>query len=338
LINVIILYIIIKKPGGARNNMSKYVVGIDLGGTNVKAGIVEESTGKVVVSKSIKTNSEKGVDDTFNRIANLVNELLAEKSIDKSEVKGAGLGIPGPVVNFETVTFFANFPWERNLNIAKILGEKLGLTVKVGNDANVITLGEVWMGAAKGYKNVLGLTLGTGIGGGIVVDGKLVEGFTGAGAEVGHIKLEAEGRLCGCGQKGCWEAYSSATGIIREAVSRLRVNKNNLLWEKINGNIDELEAKQIFDAAKEGDKFSEDIVDFAAKYLAMGIGNLLNVLNPEVIVVGGGVALAGDFLFDKVKKELEKYALSVTLDGVEIVQAALGNDAGVVGAAALLEI
>lgn len=317
--------------------MSNYVVGIDLGGTNIKAGIVEESSGMVIVSESIKTYSDRGMEDTFDRIALLVDKMLEESEIDRKKVRGVGMGIPGPVVDGETVTFFANFPWEKGLNIAKILSEKLKFPVKLGNDANVITLGEAWKGAAKGYKNVLGLTLGTGIGGGILIDGKILEGFRGAGAEVGHMKLVENGNLCGCGQKGCWEAYGSATAIIKETINRFEDNKYNLIWKNIDGNTKLLEAKHVFDAAKEGDRFAIEIVDYSAKYLAMGIGNLLNVLNPEVIIVGGGVALAGDFLFDKVKEELQRFALPVTLEKIKIVQAKLGEDAGIVGAAALLE-
>lgn len=318
--------------------MGKYVVGIDLGGTNIKAGIVEETSGMVIVSESIKTNSDKGMEDTFERIALLVDKMLKDSEIDKSKVNGVGMGIPGPVINGEIVTFFANFPWEKGLNIAKILEKNLNLPVKLGNDANVITLGEAWKGAAKGYKNVLGLTLGTGVGGGILIDGKILEGFRGAGAEVGHMKLVENGKLCGCGQQGCWEAYASATAIVKETINRFDENKFNLVWKNIDGNIKLLEAKHVFDAAKEEDRFAVEIIDYTAKYLAMGIGNLLNVLNPEIIIVGGGVALAGDFLFDKVKKELKKYALPVTLENIKIVQAKLGEDAGIVGAAALLEL
>lgn len=318
--------------------MGKYVVGIDLGGTNIKAGIVEETSGMVIVSESIKTNSDKGMEDTFERIALLVDKMLKDSEIDKSKVNGVGMGIPGPVINGEIVTFFANFPWEKGLNIANILEKKLNLPVKLGNDANVITLGETWKGAAKGYRNVLGLTLGTGVGGGILIDGKILEGFRGAGAEVGHMKLVENGKLCGCGQQGCWEAYASATAIVKETINRFDENKFNLVWKNIDGNIKLLEAKHVFDAAKEEDRFAVEIIDYTAKYLAMGIGNLLNVLNPEIIIVGGGVALAGDFLFDKVKKELKKYTLPVTLENIKIVQAKLGEDAGIVGAAALLEL
>ena len=203
------------------------------------------------------------------------------------------------------------------------------------NDVNVITLGEMWKGAAQGYKHVLGLAIGTGIGGGIIVDTKLVSGKNGGGGEVGHTKVEKEGKLCGCGQNGCWEAYASATGLIREAKSRLTVHKNNKLYEKITSMGRELEAKDIFDAAKEGDEFSLNLVDYEAEYIALGLGNLLNTLDPEIIVIGGGVALAGDILFNRINEKLHKYALSSTLEGLKILPAQLGNDAGIIGAAYL---
>ena len=215
----------------------------------------------------------------------------------------------------------------------KVFEKNLGIPVKADNDVNVITLGEMWQGAGQGYKNVLGLAIGTGIGGGIIVDGKLISGLNGAGGEVGHIKIEHNGKLCGCGQKGCWEAYASATGIIREAQSRLAVNKQNLLYKMTKGR--DLEAKDVFDAAKKGDKFSLDIVDYEAEKLALGIGNLLNILDPEIVVIGGGVALSGDFLFDKVKEKIKEVAFPSTLETLKIVTAKHGNDAGILGAAYL---
>lgn len=313
----------------------KYIVGIDIGGTNIKAGLVEAITGEILYSTSIKTESEKGADNTFDRIATLVEAIIAQNGATKAEVLGIGMGIPGPVVNQEIVAFFANFPWAININVREAIEKRTGLQVKVDNDVNVITAGEAWLGSAKGYKNVVCLALGTGVGGGILVNGELVSGFRGAGGEIGHMVVEADGKLCGCGHKGCLEAYCSANGVIREAVSRLTVNKKNRVWELIEGDLSKVEAKHVFDAAKEGDAFALDIVDYIVKYLAIGIGNLINVLNPEIIVIGGGVALAGDILFKPLNEEIKKTALRVSLEGIQIVPAALGNDSGVVGAAAL---
>lgn len=313
----------------------KYIAGVDIGGTNTKIGIIDEN-GELLNKKSIKTNSINGVESTMTRIWKTIEELLFSLNIDKEELKGVGIGIPGPVIDKKIVGFFANFPWEKNLDISQIFEKISGKTTRVANDVNVIALGETKFGAGKGANSSVTIALGTGIGGGIYIDGNLISGCMGAAGEIGHMKLVKDGKLCGCGQKGCFEAYASATGIEREAISRLLVNKKNLLFEKIKGNINNLEAKDIFDAAKEGDAFSLEIVDYEAEYLALGIGNILNIINPEKVILCGGVALAGDILLNKVKEKLSKYALVITLENFNIVLGNLGNDAGIIGAAALI--
>lgn len=311
-----------------------YYVGIDLGGTNTKIGLLNIE-GDILKSSIIKTLSSEGVDKTMERIWSVIQELAKETDVNIENIKGIGMGIPGPVEEQSIVAFFANFPWGTNVNVKEKLEKITGIETKLDNDANIIALGEAKYGAAKGSKSSVTVALGTGIGGGIYVNGMLISGFKGAGGEVGHMKIVKDGRVCGCGQKGCFEAYASATGLIREAVSRLTVNKQNLLYTMIEGNIAGLEAKDIFDAAKEGDTFSLDLVDYEAEYLAMGIANILNIINPETIVLGGGVALAGDILLDPLRKKLEKYALPVTLEDLKIVQGILGNEAGIKGAVGL---
>ena len=311
-----------------------YYVGIDLGGTNTKIGLLNIE-GDILKSSIIKTLSSEGVDKTMERIWSVIQELAKETDVNIENVKGIGMGIPGPVEDQSIVAFFANFPWGTNVNVKEKLEKITGIETKLDNDANIIALGEAKYGAAKGSKSSVTVALGTGIGGGIYVNGMLISGFKGAGGEIGHMKIVKDGRVCGCGQKGCFEAYASATGLIREAVSRLTVNKQNLLYTVIEGNIAGLEAKDIFDAAKEGDAFSLDLVDYEAEYLAMGIANILNIINPETIVLGGGVALAGDILLDPLRKKLEKYALPVTLEDLKIVQGILGNEAGIKGAVGL---
>ena len=311
-----------------------YYVGIDLGGTNTKIGLLDED-GNILFSTIVKTESEQGLEKTVERLANILKIQVSNLNISFEDVAGVGLGVPGPVANGRIVKFWANFPWSVDVDLAAEFEKHLGVPVKVDNDVNVITLGEMWKGGGRGYKNVLGLAIGTGIGGGVVVNGKLVSGKNGAGGEVGHIKVERDGKLCGCGQEGCWEAYASATGLVREAKSRLTVNKNNLLYERTKDR--EVEAKDIFDAAREGDEFSLNLVDYEAEFIALGIGNLLNVLDTDVVVVGGGIALAGNILFDKINKKLRKYAMLSTLEGLKIVPAELGNDAGIYGAAYLVK-
>lgn len=314
----------------------KYIAGVDIGGTNTKIGIVS-SEGRIVAKESIKTLSMEGVESTLKRIWASIKGLLEKNEINYEDLLGVGMGIPGPVREQEIVGFFANFPWEKNLNIAKLFRNISGKETKLENDVNVIALGEARHGAGRGAKTSVTIALGTGIGGGIYIDGKIISGFNGAGGEVGHMKLVRDGKLCGCGQKGCFEAYASATGIEREAISRLKVNKTNKLYQKLNGEIDKVEAKDVFDCAKEGDAFSLDIVDYEAEYLAMGIGNILNLINPEKIILAGGVSLAGDILLDRVKEKLPKYAMSVAIEnGFSIELGILGNDSGIYGASALI--
>lgn len=311
-----------------------YYAGVDLGGTNTKIGILNRE-GDILKSRIIKTLSAEGVDNTLERIWKTIQELAQELDINIKNIKGIGLGIPGPVLEQSIVAFFANFPWERNINIKEKLEKLTGIETKLDNDANIIALGEAKYGAAKGSKSSVTVALGTGIGGGIYIDGKLVSGAKGAGGEVGHMKIVKDGKLCGCGQRGCFEAYVSATGLIREAVSRLTVNKQNLLYKMIDGDLMKLEAKDIFDAAREGDAFSLDLVDYEAEYLALGIANILNIINPEVVVLGGGVALAGDILLNPMREKMVKYTLPVTLEELQIVQGVLGNEAGIKGAVGL---
>lgn len=314
----------------------KYIAGVDIGGTNTKIGIVS-SEGRIVAKESIKTLSMEGVESTLKRIWASIKGLLEKNEINYEDLLGVGMGIPGPVREQEIVGFFANFPWEKNLNIAKLFRNISGKETKLENDVNVIALGEARHGAGRGAKTSVTIALGTGIGGGIYIDGKIISGFNGAGGEVGHMKLVKDGKLCGCGQKGCFEAYASATGIERETISRLKVNKTNKLYQKLNGEIDKVEAKDVFDCAKEGDAFSLDIVDYEAEYLAMGIGNVLNLINPEKIILAGGVSLAGDILLDRVKEKLPKYAMSVAIEnGFSIELGILGNDSGIYGASALI--
>ena len=314
----------------------KYIAGVDIGGTNTKIGIVS-SEGRIVAKESIKTLSMEGVESTLKRIWASIKGLLEKNEINYEDLLGVGMGIPGPVREQEIVGFFANFPWEKNLNIAKLFRNISGKETKLENDVNVIALGEARHGAGRGAKTSVTIALGTGIGGGIYIDGKIISGFNGAGGEVGHMKLVKDGKLCGCGQKGCFEAYASATGIEREAISRLKVNKTNKLYQKLNGEIDKVEAKDVFDCAKEGDAFSLDIVDYEAEYLAMGIGNVLNLINPEKIILAGGVSLAGDILLDRVREKLPKYAMSVAIEnGFSIELGILGNDSGIYGASALI--
>lgn len=312
-----------------------YFVGIDIGGTNVEIGILD-SNGNILGKKSIKTESKKGAENTFTRIWNTVQLLASELNINEKEIESIGLGIPGPVINNSVVKIAANFSWNDNFP-AKDLMEKIsGKPVKVGNDVKVIALGETLFGAGKGYKNSITIPIGTGIAAGLIIDGKIFEGLDGAAGEFGHVVVNKHGYKCGCGLTGCLETYCSATGIVREGKRRLQEDKDNALYKLIDGDLDKLEAKHIFDLAKQGDKFSMDIVDFFCDKLAEGVGMLLNIINPEVIIFTGGVAKAGQIIIDTMKKYLPNYALRMTLENVVFKFGELEEEAGIKGAAALV--
>lgn len=312
-----------------------YFVGVDIGGTNVEMGILNE-LGEILIKKSIKTDSKKGAEDTFGRIWTAISSLITELGITKDDIKSIGMGIPGPVLNNSIVKIAANFSWGDNFPAKELMEKISGKPVKVGNDVKLIALGETLFGAGRGYKNSITIPIGTGIAAGIIINGAIVEGADGAAGEFGHVVVNKQGYKCGCGLTGCLETYCSATGIIREGKRRLAENKENALYKRINGNIDSLEARDIFDLAKAGDKFCTDIVDWFCEYMAEGVGMLLNILNPEIIIFSGGVARAGDILLDGVKKNLAKYALGMTMENLKFAFGELNEEAGIKGAAALV--
>ena len=312
-----------------------YFVGIDIGGTNVEIGILN-AQGDILGKESIKTESKKGAEDTFNRIWNKTKELAEKLKIKVEDIEAIGLGIPGPVVNNSVVKIAANFSWNNDFPAKDLMEKVTGKPVKVGNDVKVIALGETLFGAGKGYKNSITIPIGTGIAAGIIIDGKILEGAGGAAGEFGHVVVNKEGYKCGCGLTGCLETYCSATGIVREGRRRLELDKNNALYEVIGGDLEKLEAKHIFDLAKKGDKFSSEIVDFFCEKLAEGVGMLLNIINPEIIIFTGGVARAGEIIIDGVKKHLPKYALGMTMENLIFTFGKLEEEAGIKGAAALV--
>lgn len=313
-----------------------YVVGIDLGGTNSKIGIVNEK-GEILNSSIIKTQSEDGMKKCFNRIWKEVLRLCESMGLKKEEINGIGMGIPGPVEKGRIVGFFSNFPWEKGINVKDVIKEITGVeNVMLDNDANVIALGEGRFGLGIGSNLSVTVTIGTGIGGGICSNGTLISGFKGAAGEFGHIKLVKDGKKCGCGQNGCFEAYASATGLINEAKERIKNRKESLIYKIVDGNIEKIQGKDIFDAGKKGDKLALELIDYEGEYLAMGLGNILNMINPEILILGGGIAQAGEILLNAVKEKLPKYALPIVLEGIKIVISELKDEAGILGAAALV--
>ena len=301
--------------------MKKYGFGIDVGGTTVKVGFFETS-GALLDKWEIKTNTANGGEAILPDIAKTIEEKLSKEGISKDEVQGIGIGVPGPVLNASVVTRCVNLGWGE-IDVAGTLSKITGLPVKVGNDANVAALGEMWQGGAKGSRDVVMVTLGTGVGGGIIVDGKMVAGANGAGGEIGHLNV--------CGQHGCLEQYTSATGVVRMAKRKLAKATEETSLRKF----EDLTAKDVFDEAKAGDKVALEIVDEVCEILGKALGKIACVVNPEVFVIGGGVSKAGQILIDTIKKYYVSNTFSSCKDA-RFELASLGNDAGMYGCMCLV--
>ncbi len=310
--------------------MKKYGFGIDVGGTTVKVGFFETS-GALLDKWEIKTNTANGGEAILPDIAKTIEEKLSKEGISKDEVQGIGIGVPGPVLNASVVTRCVNLGWGE-IDVAGTLSKITGLPVKVGNDANVAALGEMWQGGAKGSSNVVMVTLGTGVGGGIIVDGRIVAGANGAGGEIGHMNVcEDEEEACNCGQHGCLEQYASATGVVRMAKRKLaKISEETSLHK-----YDDLTAKDVFDEAKAGDKVALEIVNEVCEILGKTLGKIACVVNPEVFVIGGGVSKAGQILIDTVKKYYVPNTFTSCKDA-RFELASLGNDAGMYGCMCLM--
>ena len=305
--------------------MKKYGFGVDIGGTTIKMGFFETS-GKLIDKWEIKTNTENKGESILSDVAQAIDNKLAQEGISKDDVQGIGIGVPGPVTSDGVVHRCVNLGWGVK-SVADELASLTGLNVKVGNDANVAALGEMWKGAAEGSKDVIVVTLGTGVGGGIIVDGKIVNGATGAGGEIGHITVnDDEIEPCNCGQYGCLEQYASATGIVRMAKRKLAKSAETTTLR----DIEDLSAKAIFDEAKAGDEIAKGLVDELGKILGSALSNMACVVNPEVIVIGGGVSKAGQILIDVIKKHFVETSFHACRDA-NFVLAVLGNDAGIYG-------
>ena len=310
--------------------MKKYGFGVDVGGTTIKMGFFE-TDGKLLDKWEIKTNTANGGEEILSDIAKSIDNKLAQEGISKDEVQGAGVGVPGPVRGNGVVNRCVNLGWGVK-DVAAELGALTGLTVKVGNDANVAALGELWQGGAKGCTDAVMVTLGTGVGGGVIVDGKIVAGFHGAGGEIGHITVNPdEIEACNCGQYGCLEQYASATGIVRMAKRKLAKTDDATVLR----NYEPLTAKDIFDEAKNGDEIAKELVDELGLILGSTLSNLAVVANPEVIVIGGGVSKAGAILIDTVAEHFRENAFYALKD-TRFELATLGNDAGIYGCMAML--
>ena len=308
----------------------KNIFGVDLGGTTVKLGLFDEE-GMVLEKWEIPTRKENKGEQILPDIADAIKKCMAEKNISKKDVIGVGIGVPGPVDGNGVIYKAANLGWGVFSVKEKLSSLLDGIEVEAGNDANVAALGEMWKGGGKGYKDLVAVTLGTGVGGGIIVDGRILTGASGAGGEIGHICVEEnEEDVCGCGKKGCLEQYASATGVTRLAVRALKeTDEDSILRNK------ELDAKCVWDAVKAGDKVAISVAKEFGKYLGKGLAAVACVVNPEIFVIGGGVSKAGTVLIDFVKDEYLARVFHGS-NNVKFALATLGNDAGIYGAAKLV--
>lgn len=310
--------------------MKKYGFGVDIGGTTCKIGLFE-TNGTLLEDWEIPTNTKNAGESILDDITVAIQGKIKEKGISKDDIQGIGVGVPGPVKSDGTVLKCVNLGWGV-FNVSEALTAKTGLLVKAGNDANVAALGEMWQGGGMGHEDVVVVTLGTGVGGGIIVNGKMVAGANGAGGEIGHMLMnEEETQACNCGKKGCLEQYASATGIVRMAKNMLASDNRETSLRKL----ETLTAKDIFDAAKAGDEVAYALAEKLGEVLGTALASIACVVNPEVVVIGGGVSKAGTILLDVTKKYFEKKTFHACAD-TEFALAKLGNHAGMYGCVKLL--
>lgn len=308
----------------------KYCFGVDVGGTSIKIGLFTVE-GNILDKWELKTRRENGGEAILPDIAASLKDKIQKSGLDKSEIKGIGIGIPAPVTGDGIVKNTANLGWGYK-EVNRELRELTGLDVQAGNDANLAALGEMWLGAGQGQRNMIMVTLGTGVGGGAIVDGRPMVGANGASAEIGHVCVNYhEKKKCGCGKTGCLEQYASATGIARLARMRLAWDDTPSL---LRGQ-DKIDAKAVFDAMKEGDSVAEEIVDQFSAYLGHGLANVAIIVDPAVIVIGGGVSKAGDIMIPYIKRYFLEKAFFANRE-TEFVIAKLDNDAGICGAAKMI--
>ena len=305
--------------------MKTYGFGVDIGGTTVKLGLFR-TDGELLDKWEIPTRKEDGGSQILPDVAASIKEKMAEKGIDPAEVQGIGVGVPGPVTPEGVVRKCVNLGWGV-FNVEETLSGLTGYPVKAANDANVAALGEMWQGAGKGATSIVMVTLGTGIGGGVIIDGHIVAGATGAGGEIGHIPVsDKETLVCGCGKKGCLEQYASATGVVTLTKRALAASDQPSSLRELS----EVTAKDLFDAAKAGDALAADVLEQFGEILGKGLASIACVVNPEMFVIGGGVSKAGTIITDVVKKYFVPHAFHACREA-QFKLAELGNDAGIYG-------
>jgi glucokinase len=316
----------------------KYVLGVDLGGTNIVVGAIPDDGGEDVGLRIEDTPTAAGADAVVNTIVSMIEGVIEEaitlKGAKREDFVGVGIGAPGPLDRKNGVVIVApNLGW-RDFPLRDAVADRVEIPATLDNDANCATLGEWWRGAAQGTRNVVGLTIGTGIGGGIVLDGQLYHGASDVAGEIGHTTIDSTGRYCRCGNYGCLEAYASGPAIALRAREALERDEASVLHRMVNENLSTLTAATVYDAANNGDALALEVVRDTAKFLGTGVANLLNLLNPDVVVITGGVTRAGDRLFEPLRAEVKRRAFRPAVQACRIVPGKLAGTAGMVGAVA----
>ncbi|NLX64087.1 MAG: ROK family protein [Clostridiaceae bacterium] len=310
-----------------------YYIGIDLGGTQIKGGIVDEE-GKIIKKDSIPTGRTRKSEEIVNDICLLIKKLLSDENLSENDIYSVGIGSPGSL-DRERGIIIANFNLGfRYVAIREAIRKVIPVPIYVENDANCAAIAESVAGVAKGLDYAVLITIGTGIGGGIIINNKLYIGANGAAAELGHMVLKMNGEACTCGRKGCWEAYSSATALIRQTKAAVVKNPSSKILELVGGDLDKIDAKTAFDAARMGDETAIEVIDEYIDILAEGLANIVNIFQPDVIAIGGGVSKEGENLLTPLREKMKGRTFFIgDLKNTQIVAAQMGNDAGIVGAA-----
>lgn len=312
-----------------------YRIGVDLGGTNIVVGIVDENY-KIITKAKRKTNCPRPAEEILKDIAACVKTALENAKLTEADIISIGIGTPGSVNKEEGVIDYANNLGFDKVPAKAILSEFYDLPIYLENDANCAALGEAVAGAGNNAKNFVAVTLGTGVGSGIIVDGKIVNGCNDAAGEMGHTVIELDGEPCTCGRRGCWEAYSSATALVRQTKKAMEEHKDSLMWELVGNDINKVNGRTAFDAMRKGDAVGKAVVDKYIRMLAVGITNIVNIFQPEVLCIGGGIGCEGENLLVPLRALVEKEHYSIhSAKQTKLCSAVLGNDAGIIGAALL---
>ena len=315
-----------------------YRIGVDLGGTNIAVGLINENY-EIIARAGTKTNIPRPAEAIFADIVKCAKEAVAKAGIEMSEVASIGIGTPGSCDKKNGVILYANNLYFDNVPAAELVNKELpGIPVYIENDANCAALGEALAGSGKGKKSFIAVTLGTGVGSGIVLDGQVLTGCNDAGGELGHMTIKFDGEPCNCGRIGCWERYASATALVNQTKAAMLEHKDSVMWQLASGDIENAGGRTAFDAMRIGDKWGSEVVDNYIRYIAVGTTNIVNIFQPEMICFGGGICNEGETLLAPIREHVarERYSKKQEVQ-TEICRATLGNDAGIIGAACLSE-